>query len=103
LEFVTPLFLLCILAAAIPLALHLISNIRAEETQFPTLRFLKMSMEKTARRRRIEDLLLLLLRFEVGVRWHTILECTLGVLISFVKPHTEKPPLAISRSFVLQT
>ena len=48
-------------------------------------------------------LLLLLLRFEVGVRWHTILECTLGVLTSFVKPHTEKPPLAMSRSFVLQT
>ena len=48
-------------------------------------------------------LLLLLLRFEVGLRWHTILECTLGVLTSFVKPHTEKPPLAMSRSFVLQT
>ena len=58
----TPLFLLCILAAAIPLVLHLVSNIRAEETQFPTLRFLKMSMEKTARRRRIENLMLLLLR-----------------------------------------
>lgn len=61
----TPLFLLCALAAAIPLALHLISNIRAEETQFPTLRFLKMSIEKTARRRRVQNLLLLLLRMAV--------------------------------------
>ncbi len=64
-QFVSPLFLLCTLAAAIPLVLHLISNIRAEEAQFPTLRFLKMSMEKTARRRRVQNLLLMLLRMAV--------------------------------------
>lgn len=64
-QFVTPLFLLFTLAAAIPLVLHLISNVRAEEAQFPTLRFLKMSMEKTARRRKVQNLLLLLLRMAV--------------------------------------
>lgn len=56
---------MCTLAAAIPLVLHLISNVRAEEAQFPTLRFLKMSMEKTARRRKVQNLLLLLLRMAV--------------------------------------
>ena len=51
-----------LLAAAIPFVLHLLSSVRAQEIYFPTLRFLKRSMEKTARRRRIQHWLLLLLR-----------------------------------------
>ena len=62
LTFVTPLLLLGLLASFIPLVLHLLSSVRAQETYFPTLRFLRMSMEKTARRRRIQHWLLLLLR-----------------------------------------
>lgn len=54
--------LLGVLAAAIPFALHLLSSVRAQDMMFPTLRFLRISMEKTARRRRLQHWLLLLLR-----------------------------------------
>ncbi len=60
--FVTPLLLLGLAAAAIPLVLHLLASVRAPQEYFPTLRFLKMGMEKTARRRRLEHWLLLLIR-----------------------------------------
>jgi len=62
LTFATPLLLIGVLAAAIPFVLHLLSSVRAQEVYFPTLRFLRVSMEKTARRRRIQHWLLLLLR-----------------------------------------
>jgi hypothetical protein len=61
-ELVTPLFLLGFLAMAIPLVLHLLARQRAPERPFSTLRFLKMSVSKTARRRRLRDVLLLALR-----------------------------------------
>lgn len=54
--------LIGLLAAAIPLLLHLLSSVKAREVYFPTLRFLRLSMEKTARRRRIQNWLLLMLR-----------------------------------------
>jgi len=60
--FVTPLLLLGLLAAAIPFVLHLLASVRAQDMLFPTLRFLKISMEKTARRRRLQHWLLLVLR-----------------------------------------
>ena len=53
LEFISPWLLLGLLAFAIPWVLHLLSAVRAPEVYFPTLRFLKISMEKTARRRRL--------------------------------------------------
>jgi hypothetical protein len=62
LTFATPLLLIGALAAAIPFVLHLLSSVRAQDMMFPTLRFLRMSMEKTARRRRLQHWLLLLLR-----------------------------------------
>ncbi|MFB3892754.1 MAG: BatA domain-containing protein [Phycisphaerae bacterium] len=62
LKFVAPLLLLGLLAALIPWLLHLLSSVRAQEVFFPTLRFLKLSMEKTARRRRIQHWLLLAVR-----------------------------------------
>ena len=61
-EFRTPLLLLGLAAAAIPVLLHLLSSVRAPEVFFPTLRFLHLSMHKTARRRRLEHWLLLLIR-----------------------------------------
>jgi hypothetical protein len=61
-DFASPWLLLGLLAAAIPIALHLLSSVKAPEVFFPTLRFLRTSMEKTARRRRLEHWLLLLLR-----------------------------------------
>jgi hypothetical protein len=46
----------------IPVVLHLLSSVRAPQVHFSTLRFLRLSMEKTARRRRLQHWLLLLLR-----------------------------------------
>ena len=60
--FITPLLLVGLIAAAIPPMLHLLAVVRAREVYFPTVRFLKISMEKSARRRRIENLLLMILR-----------------------------------------
>jgi len=60
--FAAPLMLIGLLAAGIPPLLHLLSRVRAKEEPFPTLRFLQQCVEKTARRRRIEHWLLLLLR-----------------------------------------
>ena len=62
LSFLEPLLLLGLLAVAIPLVLHLLARSRAQEMLFPTLRFLRISMERTARRRRIQQVLLMFLR-----------------------------------------
>jgi hypothetical protein len=62
LTFAQPLLLLGLAAACVPFVLHLLSSVRAKEVTFPTLRFLRLSMEKTARRRRVQHWLLLLLR-----------------------------------------
>ncbi|MDP6636427.1 MAG: BatA and WFA domain-containing protein [Phycisphaerae bacterium] len=60
--FLTPWLLVGAAAMAIPFVLHLLSSVQAKDMPFPTLRFLKMSMEKTARRRRVQHWLLLLIR-----------------------------------------
>ena len=64
-SFAAPLFLLTALAAAIPIVLHLVNRRRAKDAPFPTLRFLKLSVQKTRRRKRIEDLLLMAVRAAV--------------------------------------
>jgi len=56
------LFLLAALAAIIPVILHMVNRQRAKHLPFPTLRFLRISVEKTRRRKRIHDVLLLMLR-----------------------------------------
>jgi len=61
-SFLFPIFLVGALTAFIPVIIHLIHRKRAPEILFSTLRFLKICTLKTARRKRIEDLLLLLLR-----------------------------------------
>ena len=62
LAFISAWLLVGVAAAGIPFLLHLLSSVKAQEVYFPTLRFLKISMEKTARRRRIQHWLLLILR-----------------------------------------
>ncbi|MFW6133464.1 MAG: vWA domain-containing protein [Planctomycetota bacterium] len=62
LQFTTPALLIGLVAAAIPVALHLLAAARAREASFPTLRFLRRSMQRTARRRRVRNWLLLILR-----------------------------------------
>jgi len=49
-------------AAAIPVIIHMIHTTRAPQVPFPTLRFLKTAAERTARRRRVENILLMILR-----------------------------------------
>lgn len=66
-EFLTPLFLTAGLAAVIPLIIHMLQRQRAPERRFSTLRFLKLSCEKTARKRHLRDLWLLLFRMAVLV------------------------------------
>ncbi len=62
LTFATPILLIGIAGGVIPVVLHLLSSVRAKQMLFPTLRFVRISMEKTAHRRRIRYWLLLLLR-----------------------------------------
>jgi hypothetical protein len=63
--FAAPLFLLAVLAAAIPVALHMINRHRAKDLPFSTLRFLQLSVQKTRRRKRIHDIMLMILRAAV--------------------------------------
>ena len=63
--FAAPLFLIASLAAAIPIVLHMVNRQKAKELPFPTLRFLKISVQKTRRRKRVHDILLMLLRAAV--------------------------------------
>ncbi|HRU04625.1 MAG TPA: VWA domain-containing protein [Candidatus Brocadiia bacterium] len=55
-------FLLGALSAAIPLYLHMRYRKKAPRIEFPTIRFLLLSVQKTAHRRRIYELIILLLR-----------------------------------------
>jgi len=48
--------------AAIPVVIHMIHQTRAPVMPFPTLRFLRSASERTARRRKIENLFLMILR-----------------------------------------
>ena len=63
--FAAPLFLIAALAGAIPIVLHMINRQRVKDLPFPTLIFLRLSVEKTRRRRRIQDIFLLLVRLAV--------------------------------------
>jgi len=60
-------FLFAAAAAIIPVVLHMINRQRAKDLPFSTLRFLRISVEKTRRRRRIQDVFLMLLRMAVLV------------------------------------
>lgn len=61
-SFVAPLFLIAALAAILPILIHLIHRQKAKEIPFPTLRFLNLSVQRTRRRKYLDDALLLALR-----------------------------------------
>jgi len=61
-SFAAPLFLLAALAGAIPVVLHLIHTKKAVAVRFSTLRFLRLSVERTRRRKYLDDVSLLLVR-----------------------------------------
>ena len=65
LNFASPVMLVGLLAAGIPVALHLLNRVRSPIVQFPTLRFLRITAQKTSRRRQVQNFLLLLLRMAV--------------------------------------
>jgi hypothetical protein len=60
--FAAPLFLFAVAAGVIPVALHLIHTKKAVEVRFSTLRFLRLSVERTRRRKYLDDVSLLLVR-----------------------------------------
>ncbi len=60
--FSDPLMLAGLLAALVPVLLHLLNRVRAPIVPFPTLRFLKITAQKTARRRQVQQYFLLLVR-----------------------------------------
>ena len=57
-----PLMLAGLMAALVPVVLHLLNRMKAPVMAFPTLRFLKITAHKTARRRQIQQYFLLLVR-----------------------------------------
>ncbi len=62
LTFASPLLLVGLLAAGIPVVLHLIATLRAPRVYWPSLQFLTASLQRTRRRRSVQRWLLLLLR-----------------------------------------
>src|SRR5471032_683440 len=61
-QFVHPFFLLGLSAIAVPVVIHLVYKIKARQVDFPTIRFLREVDRKVARRQKLQELLLLLLR-----------------------------------------
>ena len=62
-SFLNPLFLWALGALSIPLILHLIQSSRTERLPFSTIRFLKLAQKRSSRRIKMENFLLMLLRF----------------------------------------
>jgi Aerotolerance regulator N-terminal/von Willebrand factor type A domain len=60
--FLNPIFLLGALAATLPVLVHLVRRTRAVRMPFPSLMFLRRIEQKTIRKRRLRNLLLLALR-----------------------------------------
>jgi Aerotolerance regulator N-terminal/von Willebrand factor type A domain len=60
--FLNPIFLLGALAATLPVLVHLVRRTRASKLQFPSLMFLRRIEQKTIRKRRLRNWLLLALR-----------------------------------------
>jgi len=65
--FAAPFFLLAALAGLVPVTIHLIHRQKAKEVRFSTIRFLRLSVQKTRRRKYVDDVLLLAARVAVLV------------------------------------
>ncbi|MBH23887.1 MAG: hypothetical protein CMH57_05405 [Myxococcales bacterium] len=61
-NFLNPLFLIGLLAAALPIVIHLINRRRAVRRKFPAIEFLLRSQKRLARRLKVRQLVLLALR-----------------------------------------
>lgn len=83
-NFLSPLFLLGALAVAGPILYHLVRRQTRARVRFSSLLFLTPSAPRIAQRRRVEDLLLLLLRcLAVGL-----------LALGFARPFLREPPPA---------
>ncbi len=80
-SFVNPLYFLGLLAAGIPIVLHLIKRERAKKIEFPTLMFLRRISRKSIRYQKLRHLLLLLLRI-------LALVC---ITLAFLRPYRVLP------------
>src|SRR5215470_4569467 len=60
--FLNPLFLIGAAAATLPVLVHLVRRTRARRLQFPSLMFLRRIEQKTIRRRRLRNIVLLVMR-----------------------------------------
>ncbi len=84
-SFINPTFLFAVGAALLPILYHLIRKIRARKVKFSSLLFLKATPKALIKRRKLRDLILLVIR-----------ACILGFLaLSFARPFIpqEKIPL----------
>lgn len=61
-SFLTPLFWLGMAALAVPILVHLVRRTRATRIPFPSLMFVRQVPQRTIRKRRLHNLLLLILR-----------------------------------------
>ena len=86
--FLNPIFLLGALAAAVPVLVHLVRRTRAAKMQFPSLMFLRRIEQKTIRKRRLRNLLLLALRCAA----------LLLLALAFARPYFTKNSAAASAS-----
>ena len=76
--FLAPLMLIGVLALAVPIALHLIGRQRAKVVKFAALDFLLATKRRTARRFRLRERLLLLVR---------VIACA-AIALALAKPYT---------------
>ena len=87
-SFLTPVFLAGAVAVAIPVIIHLIRSRQTRIHPFSSLRFLRLSYQRTSRRLQLEEALLLILR------------CLLVLLmaLALAKPlaRAVPPPTAVS-------
>ena len=88
-SFLNPYFFFGLLAAAVPVLLHLIKREHARKMEFPTLMFLRRISRKTIRYQKLRHLLLLLLR----------VLAFLFITLAFTRPYFERsrPPAVIGR------
>jgi hypothetical protein len=89
-SFLSPLFLLAAAAVAVPLALHLFHRHESRRVVFPALRYLLRTEKEHARRIRLRQLLLLLVRCAI-----VVLLVLAGARLVFSGRGTAHPPTAV--------